>query len=332
MTYIGCFGVVGAKGVRSLGLLAVLVSLSISVTLSSMASSSQETNSGPLLPIIDLHFHPSPGWDPDRLIVLMDDLGVARAGNGVAGVGTRDDVGLGFVEQHPHRFFLFGGGGMIRGFIQDQGEEAWSLKSEEVVQYVAELAAGLEEGKYSGIGELHVNARTARITMRYPADSPLMQRLWALSVAYSVPLSVHMDSDADAVAEMEQLLASDRSGVWIWAHAGLRSAVGGADAPLVRRLLERNANLYCELSARRGFLGEDGRFRPDREPWKELLEDFADRFVIGTDAADQTPAGYAEEVRYWRRVLAQLSPEAAAKMAHRTAEHLLRAPLSPPSV
>jgi hypothetical protein len=161
-----------------------------------------------------------------------------------------------------------------------------------------------------------------------------MQRLWALSATYQVPLSVHMDATAESVAEMERLLASDRRGIWIWAHTGTY-----ADTPELRRLLQTHSNLYCELSARvptglpggppRGLLpiidqvsirGADERLRP---VWVELLEEFPDRFVVGTDAGQRTLSTYARIIGIWRQILAQLSPETAAMLAHRNAERLL---------
>jgi len=58
--------------------------------------------------------------------------------------------------------------------------------------------------------------------------------------------------------------------------------------------------------------------------WKALLEDFPDRFVIGTDVDPPTMAAYSEEIGYWRGILAQLSPPTAAKLAHGNAERLLK--------
>ena len=60
--------------------------------------------------------------------------------------------------------------------------------------------------------------------------------------------------------------------------------------------------------------------------WKALLEDLPDRFVIGTDVDPATLTTYAEEIGYWRGILAQLSPATAMKLGHGNAERLLKLP------
>ena len=59
-----------------------------------------------------------------------------------------------------------------------------------------------------------------------------------------------------------------------------------------------------------------------RDPeWKLLLEEFSDRFVLGTDAI--TLKGFMLTIGRWRQVLKQLSPATARKLAHQNAERLL---------
>jgi hypothetical protein len=292
--------------------------------------------SGPAatVPIIDLHFH-ADRWDIPGLVTLFDELGVARAGNGTGG---SDSTTRGYTEQYPDRFFSFAGQGPIGGLALGQSERTANLESQALLDYLAQLEADLQAGRFKGIGELYANNLLGGGRSRYPADSPLMQRLWALSATYQVPLSVHMDATEESVAEMERLLASDRRGSWIWAHTGMF-----AEPPLLRRLLQTHTNLVCELSARItggeapaawprdlipmfdvvSIVDHDGRVRP---AWRELLEEFPDRFMIGTDTPP-TRSAYVRVTGVLRQFFAQLSTETAAKVAHGNAERLLR--LSP---
>lgn len=162
------------------------------------------------LPIIDLHFHPV-GWDVPGLVKLFDELGVARAGNGTA---NSDSSTLFLARQHANWFLPFAGQGTIGTFVRSQSERALNLESPAVLEYLDQLEADLRAGHFKGIGELLANSlgSSPGLGTRYPADSPLMQRLWALSATYQVPLSVHMDATEESVAEMEQLLVSDRRG------------------------------------------------------------------------------------------------------------------------
>ncbi len=280
-----------------------------------------------VLPIIDVHFHPAPTWDVYALAKLFDELGVAAAGNGAR---DSDALALKFSQQNPSRFIPFGGNEPIRQFTNREGERAWTLQSAAVVDYLAQLETAVREKRYKGIGELVANSTYSRSdkAAKYPADSPLMRRLWTLSAKYDVPLSVHLDATPDSLEQMERLLASDRAGTWIWAHTGWLPV---ANPSLLRRLLQAHPNLFCELSGResirriyRGDPIDDDRVL--KSAWKTLLEDFPDRFVIGTDVDPATMAAYAEEIGYWRGILAQLSPATAAKLAHGNAERLLKLP------
>jgi predicted TIM-barrel fold metal-dependent hydrolase len=277
------------------------------------------------LPIIDLHFHADQVWDVQALVKLFDELGVAAAGNGARG---SDDLALKFAEQYPGRFIPFGGNEPIRGFISRGGERAYTLQDPAVVEYLGRLEVALRNGQFKGIGELVVNSThsCSDKPSKYPADSPLMHRLWALSASYGVPLSAHMDATDDSLAQMERLLASDRRGTWIWAHTGWSA---DSSPTLLRRLLQAHPNLFCELSGRESIrrkyrgdpIDEGGMLKPT---WKALLEEFPDRFVIGTDIDPATLETYREEIGYWRGILTQLSPTTAAKLAHENAKRLLK--------
>ena len=299
-----------------------LALLSLAVVLSSLSWVAAYENTPR---IVDVHFHPAPMWDVYALTRLFDELGVVAAGNGAR---ESDALATTFAQQHPDRFVPFAGNEPIRQFISREGERAWTLHSAAVVEYLAHLEAALREKRYRAIGELVVNSVHSRSdkAAKYPADSPLMRRLWALSAKYDVPLSVHLDATPDSLEQMERLLVSDRGGTWIWAHTGWLPV---ANPSLVRRLLQAHPNLFCELSERESIrriyrgdpIDNDRVLKPE---WKVLLEDFPDRFVIGTDVDPATMAAYAEEIGYWRGILSQLSPLTAAKLAHANAERLLK--------
>jgi len=130
-------------------------------------------------------------------------------------MGAPDALALDWARRYPDRFIPFAGKEAIRDFILSDGERAWTLKSPAVVAYLREFEAALKAGQFKGIGEINNND-----DYNFPADSLLMQRLWSLSATYRVPINVHTYSREGLVAEMERLLASDRRGTWVWAHAG----------------------------------------------------------------------------------------------------------------
>jgi predicted TIM-barrel fold metal-dependent hydrolase len=265
------------------------------------------------VPIIDLHFHPEPGWGD--VAVLFDQIGVRAAGNGASGP---DSLALELSARYPGRVLAFGGGYDVRQLVLRYAAGAWNLEREEVAAFLGRLEAELQAGRFEGIGEVHVNNWNSNI-----AGSPLLQQLLSLSATYEVPLSLHMDAEAESVAQMERLLAANRDGTVLWAHTG-----HFAEPELLRRLLETHPNLYCELSYRISIsasrtaipMDTNGRLK---ESWKQLLETFPDRFVIGTDLGGPSAAGYGSMIGFWRRILEQVSLQTAAKIAYRNAEDLL---------
>ena len=274
------------------------------------------------LPIIDLHFHPDPGWGD--LEALFNRLNVRRAGNGAS---EGDSPGAALARQYPGRIVAFAGGPKVRQLVSRHGAATWNLENAEILRYLDELEEGLRDGSFSGIGEIHVNNWSSNIIgspqYAFPADSPLVQRLFSLSARYRVPLSIHMDAEPQSVEEMERLLASNREGTFLWAHTGHY-----AEPQLLRRLFERHANLYCELSYRTSISGSRTAIPFDqggkvRATWLELLEDYPDRFVIGTDLTWPSPSLYATHIAFWRGILEQLSPRTAERIAFQNAESLL---------
>jgi hypothetical protein len=230
------------------------------------------------------------------------------------------------MEKRPDRFIPFVGQTQIGRLIQNQGEAAWSLQSSEMESYLQIVEEKLRSGKFRGIGELFVN-RTGRRQFHYPADSPLMKRLFTLSANYQAPLSVHMNGDAKSVEEMTRLLASNSKGTFIWAHCGHY-----ADAALVRKLMSQYTNLLCELSYRddrklgRGAINVPitGFSRKLKSDWNALLEDHSDRFLIGTDTDNLSE--YPALVLFYRDILGQLKPEAAKRLAYENAQRIFRLP------
>lgn len=278
------------------------------------------------LPLADLHFHAEQVLPPEEALRAMDRAGVRWAGNGPKG---RDVLWRPFVLAAPERFLPFGGQGRINFLVRNRGEAAWTLADAETTRYLEQLEEGLRAGRFKGIGELFVNnARSysqGNSPTRYPADAPLMQRLLRLAATYQAPLSVHMEADFGSVEELERLLPLNRKGMVIWAHCGIY-----ADADLVRTLMARHSNLLCELSyrddryvgPRSSYVPITGFSRRLESDWKRLLEEHSDRFLIGVEVGNLSQ--YQSIIDFFRAILAQLTPDAARRIAYENAQQLFR--------
>jgi len=157
----------------------------------------------------------------------------------------------------------------------------------------------LAGGHYRGIGELHLIGGFS------PGwRSPVISALAQLAAEYSVPLLVHTEfSTPDYMAGLCSAWPDTRI---LWAHAG--SLLTPAQ---VAGVLDTCPNVWAELSARDPWrfvnnpIGDDkGALLP---AWRELLERFPDRFMVGSDPVwpvenldswDQSDTGWQEYGRF----------------------------------
>jgi hypothetical protein len=162
---------------------------------------------------------------------------------------------------------------------------------------LAELAAGTAAGPYRGLGEFHLYESAN-------ANGPTAVRLMQLAQARELAVLAHVDD-----AAIDLLLAHAPQARLIWAHTG----IGGAPVSRVRSLLERYPRLMGELSYRPGLTASTGRLSTE---WKELLSEFPDRFMVGSDtwinARWQAYESLMQEARAW---LGDLDPAAARRIA-----------------
>ena len=176
----------------------------------------------------------------------------------------------------------------------------------------------------------HVNALTttkdpsAQIKTR--ADSPIVKTLFALAGKYNRPLNIHAQWDSDTAREIELLAESNRSARLVLAHCG-----SFATPVQIRGVFERHTNVSCDLSVR-GVPPLQGRNaihaafddRGIRGSWKNLIEDYPDRFIVGVDNV-YSWEGYENVIRSIRfGLLANVSPATAEKVAHKNAQAWFR--------
>ncbi len=198
----------------------------------------------------------------------------------------------------------------------------------------------LKSGVFKGIGEIALRHKAHG--NHYPADDPLMLELYDLAAQYSVPVNVHVDFEYSD--ELERALEHNRKATIIWAHCGATGTAAGivhAAPPLIRRMMDKHPNLFADLSLSNPYtLGESAPTQeelftnPDgsiKQEWKDLFEDYSDRFMWGLDMVISSE-GYYERVEltvkatnYYRSLLGQLSPEAAENIAYKTIERILPA-------
>jgi hypothetical protein len=165
---------------------------------------------------------------------------------------------------------------------------------------VAHVESRLKANAYAGIGEFHVFGADA--------DLPVMRRM--VELAKERKIFLHAHSDADAV---ERIFRQDPEARVLWAHSGF-------DQPdNVRAMLARHKMLWADLAFRNDY-APSGRLDPT---WRQVMVDFPDRFMVGTDTPSPERWYYVvEHARFSRKWLADLPADVADNIAFRNAERL----------
>ena len=279
------------------------------------------------IPIADFHFHPGggAGFSPSGAIELMNDTGVKWAGSGVSGgKGVSGRLWEQYSSQMGDRFIPFAGQKEFNyAFLKGGASAMLDPYNPIISRFMQQIENDLETGKVKGVGEILINNMhsnsNSRMRRKVEVDAPIFRDLYQLLAKHNAFLTIHMEGDSDSLEQMENLLSSDRNGRILWNHCGTNTSSGD-----VRTLLASNPNLFCELSFR--FMHKKASRNIFLENWidsgwLELIEDFPDRFLIGTDAhSNQQYRKYVKVIR--SGLLSNLSPSAARKVAHENAQHL----------
>lgn len=159
-----------------------------------------------------------------------------------------------------------------------------------------------KRGYYRGIGEFHLTGKAAAYDW--------VKKTVDFAVANNLFLHAHADEEA-----VEILFGHNPKARIVWAHTGF-----GLAPERVAALLEKRSELWGELSYRGGITDGDGKLTSE---WLALFTRFPDRFLIGSDTwISERWASYSDIIAGYRRWLAQLPPNVAAKIAHGNARRL----------
>ena len=187
---------------------------------------------------------------------------------------------------------------------------------------VSQLELQLDRGKPRVVGEVHMRQVGRRLIDRDP-NSAVFGRILDTVGKFGVPIVIHYELTDQAETALDRALAAHRKSKVVLAHGG-EGPPGRLD-----RLLFRNPNLFVDLSGMHfqrtpALATETGPMDPG---WKALIEKMPDRFMIGIDAYAARlfePAMLDRLFAWTRRILGELKPDVAARVAHGNAVKLYR--------
>ena len=186
----------------------------------------------------------------------------------------------------------------------------------------SQLELQLDRGKPRVIGEVHMRQVGRRLVDRDP-NGPVFGKILDAAAKFEVPIVIHYELTDAAETALDRALAAHRKTTIVLAHGG-EGPPGRLD-----RLLLRNPNLFVDLSGMHfqrtpALASETGPLDPG---WKALIEKMPDRFMIGMDvwAARLFEPAMLDRLFGWtRRILGELKPDVAERVAHRNAAKLYR--------
>ena len=296
--------------------------------------------------MIDAHGHLGASFDWETIVDVMDrnnvsrQIVMARYYPGPAGDADRpgnDDLAIELANRYRGRFFPLVG--MQRPELT--GADKWHQPDAAVEAILNEAETRLATGHFWGIGEVIVKhfAYTSgqHAELEHPIYSPFMQRLSQIASRFDVPIVLHMEGEPRLVQDFARLLREYNGVRFVWAHN-----CGRSKAPVIRTMLEKHPNLYCDLAGMTN-VGNSGYGTgwPRMEAYtalveengilfsqmRELYEAFPDRFMIGMDVAHargMNPGNYGRRAKRFRELLAQLTPQTAAAFAESNALRIFK--------
>jgi predicted TIM-barrel fold metal-dependent hydrolase len=187
---------------------------------------------------------------------------------------------------------------------------------------VSQLELQLDRGNPRVIGEVHMRQVGRRLIDRDP-NAAVFGKILDTAAKFAVPIVIHYELTDQAETALDRALRAHRKSTIVLAHGG-EGPPGRLD-----RLLLRNPNLFIDLSGMHfqrtpALASETG---PIDRGWKALIEKAPDRFMMGVDAgaARLFEPEMLDRLFIWtRRVLGELKPDVAARVAHGNAVKLYR--------
>ena len=256
-------------------------------------------------PLMDAHSHLSGPKVIDAYVDAMRDHKVSRVIIlGVGGVQREDSAWIAAAARKYPRSVVPG----------------VPVPNPDAPDAASNLDAEITRTKARIVGEVHVRQLSRKID-RDPS-SEVFTKLFEVAARQLTPVVIHDELDDAAGAKLEKALATNRKATIILAHAGETTPAR------LEPLLQKNPNLFVDLSGmhferKPSLATETGPIDP---AFKALIEKMPERFLMGIDV--WSPKLFQPEMldrlmRWTRRILGELKPEVAERVAFKNTAGLL---------
>jgi len=284
------------------------------------------------LPIIDVEFHYSQRIEIEKLIKRMDEKGVALTWLAPGGDRGRSEVSLAWNELYPDRIVPTTVSG--DGKLWHSGDKG----------FLDRLATAVGSGRYFAMGEFearHYYAGPSTSPDAYTRiDSEAMKVVFELSKEKNIPFLLHHEAEDKLLPELELMLRRYPEAKVIWCHVGRNRNPNRwkkfRKTEAVREFLKKYPNLYFNFLASppgtifsgyvEGIMYKMSFKGVTLDPqWKKVIEEFPDRFVLGSDVAPLRFEGWYDRVfnDYRNIILQGVRKDVAERIAYKNAWKLM---------
>jgi len=269
------------------------------------------------VPIADVHMHfDRREQSANQMLQRMKDNGV-RWGGGVGEYALEMQSALG------KNYIAALGQAEFTKVLMSSGEQGLQNAEHPIfVQFFRDADALMAAGKARGFGEIHISNRSNYAPndpfgRSIPLDSPVIRRMYEIADAHSGFVQIHYNKDLHTVDQILIMAKRYPKALTIVAHC---MPVGSPDDMV--RIFEAVDNAMCELSGATPIHGVKRILTQDgiNSRWLEMIENYPDRVMLGTDPCCGLMPRYAEIVKLLRgKALAAMKPETLEKVAYKNA-------------
>ena len=284
------------------------------------------------IPIIDVEFHYGQRIEIEKLIKRMDENGVALTWLAPGGDWGRSEVSMALNELYPDR--------IVPTTVSGDGK-LWHSSDK---GFLDRLATAVRSGRYFAMGEFEARHYYAGPSTSPDAhtrvDSGAMKVVFELSKEKGIPFLLHHEAEDKLLPELELMLGRYPEVKVIWCHAGRNRNPNTwkkfRKAEAAREFLQRYPNLYFNFLASppgakfsgyvEGIMYNISSQGVALDPeWKEVVEEFPDRFVLGSDVAPLRFEGRHDRVfdDYRNIILQGVRRDIAEMIAYKNAWKLM---------
>jgi hypothetical protein len=270
------------------------------------ATTSESIDLAKQIKIADVHMHLT-GETAVAFLEKMDRNGVAWGG---AVGGLRPDGPIRFKTVLGKRYIASIGQAEYQAILKEKGEMGMHDMSDPRFIDLFQIAEKLfAERTVRIFGEIHINNMQSGVSSGFQIktsfDTPSVQKMYEVANRHGGFVQIHTEGTQN-LEEIKKIARDFPKPTTILSHCMPFSSPSD-----IRQLFKDQSNLLCELSATGPVHRNMRVFTPSgpRGGWLELIEEFHDRFMLGTDPCCGLASQYDDLVRELRvNLLPHLKP------------------------